>query len=228
MKYFVVLFRILIAGLTIWLGVSILYPHHNFRVESFEYSLRTILHLNWLIIPFASRLLIGLLFCIAFLLLFYWKKIKWIKYFTPLALSIPFIINPVFPKNFKDLNQEKNTFIHGEIEVVIKNDDKTIVALLTPSCRYCINAGKKLVAAKKTSKNFPSILLAGVTEEGVKELKGLLNYDFEYVLLGIDLFLELSEYQFPKIHVIENQKLKKVYDGHSLNYYVLNQLSKKD
>ena len=228
MKYILIILRILLASFIIWLASSILYPYKTFKVESFEYSLRTILHLNWLIIPFVSRILIGLLFCIAFLLLFYWKKIKWVRFLAPLSLVIPFIINPVFTKNFKDLTQEKNTFIHQEIEVAIKNNDKTIVALLTPSCRYCINAGKKLVAAKKTSKNFPPIILAGVTEEGVKELKEILDYDFEYILLGKDLFLELSEYQFPKIHLIENQKLAKVYDGHSLNYYVLNQLSKKN
>lgn len=228
MKDIIIILRILLAGIFIWFGVKLLFPHNTFRIENFEYQLRGFLHLNWLAIPFLSRILIGLLFCTAFLLTFYWKKIKWLKYFTPLALIIPFIINPVFPKNLKDLTQEKNVIVHEDLKVAVRNNDKTIIALLTPSCRYCINAGKKLVAAKNSSKNFPQIILAGVTEEGVKELIEILDYEFEYILLGKDLFLELSEYQFPKIHLIENQKLMKVYDGYSLNYYVLNHLSKKD
>lgn len=226
MKYFFIIARFFLAVLFISIGISVLYPHNAFKIFIFENSIREIFKLGWLVIPFVSRLLIGLLFIASFLLLFYWKKIKWVRFLAPLVIIIPFITHPVSQKRLNYTTEIIDENIHEKLKEVIKKDEKLIVAYLTSSCKYCIIAGKKLVTAKKTSNKMPPILLAAATMKGVEELQEILDYEFDYILLGQDLFLELSDYQFPKIHLVENQKIKRKYGFGTFNYGVLHYLSK--
>lgn len=222
----IVTFRLLLAGALVYTGVKVLYPHIFFRIEKLEYFIIKLLPISWLVIPFISRFLIGLFFVISFLMALYWPRVSWLKYLSPLMLVIPFIINPVLPKDFKDEVAEVNENIHHELADFATSEERVLVAYLSANCLYCYNAAQKLYAAKLSSKHFPEVKVIGVTES-INLLFEKTGTDFNYTLIDKDLFLQLTDYQYPKIHLVENGVIKKKYNGYTLNYRVMHNLSQK-
>lgn len=226
MKNFILILRFFLVLSLIWFAVSLLYPHHLFKIEKFEYFIREFLNISWLLVPFVARILIGLLFVISFLLFFYWKKTWWVIFLAPIMIGIPFILNPILLKNFERVSVASSLFLPDKLIEFANDEDEVLLAYLSASCLYCHNAAKKLFVAQQTSKYFPKVKVVGVSEE-IEKLFSKTNTQFEYVLISKDEFLELTNYQYPKVHFIKNGKIERVYDGYSLNYKALHDFSKK-
>jgi thioredoxin-related protein len=181
---------------------------------------------NWLFIPILARLIVSLFFIAAFMFLFYWPRIKWIKFLAPLTIIIPFLINPVLPKDFKDVVEIVAQPVHEDISEFSPMADRYLLAYFSAGCLYCRNAAKKLYVASKTAENFPEILVIS-TSESIQDLFDITQTNFQYTLIDKEIFSELTEYQYPKIHLVENGVVVKKYNGYTFNYRVLNDLSKK-
>lgn len=220
----IVIFRLLLASVLVFAGVKVLYPHIFFRIEKLEYFIIKLFPISWLAVAFVSRFFIGLFFVAAFLLAMYWPKVTWMKYLSPLMLVIPFIINPVLPEDFKDEVVEVNEEIHHELTDFAGSEDRVLVAYLSANCLYCYNAAQKLYAAKLGSEYFPEVKVIGVTES-INLLYEKTDTEFPYTLIDKDLFLQLTDYQYPKVHLVENGVVKKKYNGYTFNYRVLYNLS---
>jgi thioredoxin-related protein len=223
----IIIVRIIAAVILSYIGYTFLYPHFLFPIEKFEYRLRLFSGFNWLMIPFIARLIVSLFFIMAFLLLFYWPKIKWVRFLAPLTVAIPFLINPVLPKDFKDEVPVLSENVNENFAELVQTSDRYLIAYLSAGCLYCRNAAKKIYVASLTSKTFPEVLVVS-TSESIEELFAKTDTRFPYTLIDKDLFSELTEYQYPKIHLIENGKVVKKYNGYTFNYRVLANLSKKN
>lgn len=218
MKTFI---RILLAAIFIYIGLSFLLPHNAYPIEHFEQFLSTFLPFNWKFLAVFSRVLVGLFFIIAFLLLFYWEKIKWMKYVSILMLSIPFIINPVFPDSFKDVSPE----YYEDIAFNVENPNiETVLVYVSPNCLHCKEALIKLDRAKKNSANFSNVRVISYNYK-------IQNYMDEKELnlpldsISPELFLKITKGSFPKFQFVKNSKILKKWSSSEFNYAVLDNLS---
>jgi len=217
-----ILFRIICSSLLIFFGVKLLIPYELYPIEHFEFKLLQIFPFNWKMVSIFSRLIIGSLFAIAFLLLFYWKKIKWIKFLSLLMFPIPFIINPVFPNDYKDnkIDIKENPIFNSNF---ISNDKIQIYA--SSKCLHCKEAIKKLQVAKELSVDFPEIIIISYNSK----LSGFLKEnEIEIPLdtISTRLFIEITGGVFPIFELIKNEKVIKKWNNTDFNYAVLDNLSK--
>lgn len=217
-----IIVRILLASLFVYAGLKFLLPHNAYPIEHFEQTLINFFPFSWKLIAIFSRILVGLLFVIAFLLLLHWGKIKWMKYFSVLMISIPFIINPVFLENFKDNTQE---YIEDMSFTIQESAIETVLIYVSPNCLHCKEALIKLKTAKKKSSNFPEIIVISYNLK-IQEFMNEENINLKLETIPADLFLAVTKGTFPTFELVKDYKILKKWSNPQFNYAVLDNLSK--
>lgn len=216
-----IVLRVLLAALCIFLGLKFLLPHNAYPIEHFEQFLASFLPFSWKVLSVLSRILVGLFFIMAFLFLFYWEKIKWTKYLSIFMISIPFIINPVFPENFKDNTPEYDENLSFELE---NSSDETLLIYVSPKCLHCKEALIKLDKANKKSTKFKEVIVISYNNK-IQEFLNKNQLDLSLQIISAKLFVEMTKGSFPKFQFVKNNKISKKWSNASFNYAVLDNLS---
>lgn len=214
---------LIIGSLLIFGAFKLMLPWHEFPFEHFEYKVAEFLPFNWKIVSIVSRLLIGLILVIACYLILYNKKIKWLKYLSILSISIPFILNPVFPEDLVDRSKTFSEDMPFELASLSKNET-VLLAFFTNSCKYCREASLKLKTVQNKNKDFIKIIVVSD------------NYDLEAyfnendINLPIDTtsfgnLLKVTHGAFPRFQLVENGKIIKNWGNSKFKYGVLDDLS---
>lgn len=216
------LFKIVVAGLLIFFGVKLLVPFHLYPIEHFEYKLLSLFPFTWGFVAIFSRLFIGFLFALAFILIFHSKKHDWLKYASLVCFIIPFTINTVFPSQLK----ENQAFIEENLsnKINIETTDTVLLAYLSYNCLHCKEGALKLKAAQQNSTKFPKIIAVSYNNK-IDTFFRENQIDFELVVIEAKAFAEITEGSFPKYQLVQNQTIIKKWDPIQFNYGVMDQLS---
>lgn len=217
-----IIIRIIIAALFSYVGLKFLLPHYLYPIEHFEQWLVEFLPFSWKVTSILARVIVGLFFVIAFFLLFYWEKIKWMKYVSVLMIFIPFIINPVFPENFKDLTKEYNENAAFEIQ---NPEKETILVYVSAKCSHCKEAMIELDIAKKKSEKFSEVKVISYNSK-IQEFINDEELDLQLDTIPTKLFLKITKGSFPKFQLVKENKILKKWSNNEFNYAVLDNLSK--
>ncbi|MEX0813933.1 MAG: hypothetical protein WD048_17065 [Chitinophagales bacterium] len=156
-------------------------------------------------------------------------KWKWVKFpVVIILLSIPFVINPVYPQDFRDETSGLNEALEEKLFSENFNSNSFLLAVFSPGCKHCQRVGRAISVEKKTGDNFPEVKIAfGGKKEYSEEFLAQSNVsNLDYLNIEDKLFFELSGGRFPMILFVENDTIKKKWDGRTFNYFVLNELSK--
>ncbi len=212
------------SGLLIFIGLKLLLPFKDYPMAHVEQFLIQIIHFNWKTIAIVARVLVGFLFVLAFLLLFYWKKTKWTKYVAILMIAIPFIVNAVFPSQFKVQNNISNETL---IYLPTKNtQEKTLFIYVSNNCIHCKEALKRIYIAKNISNNFPEVHVVSYNTK----IQSFMNEN--HINLSLDSisatqFMEITQGSFPKFELVKNNTIINKWHPTEFNYAVLDELSKE-
>lgn len=217
MKQFISVF---VASLLFFVAYKLQLPYEDYNIEHFEQFIVNYLPFGWIFSAIFSRIFIGLILVIAFYLLFRFFLKSWLKYFFIFILSIPFIINPIFIENFS-----LNLNITNTENSIIETKQKQILVFASPNCHHCKETILKLDVAKKKSEKFPTIKVISYNLEIEKIIKEE-KINFEIVVISAKKFMEITKGVFPKIQIIENNKVLKKLSNNELNYAELDDLSK--
>lgn len=185
--------------------------------------------------------LLGLIALILFAALIVWMLIKpcstdikvwWIKYPIGIAVvSLPFILNAIFPDDLKDVAEYEEEPFKLEVINSIELDSLTqkgvLVGFFSTNCPYCLNAARKIKISQKRWSGFPPFYICFLGQKGASEyFLGMAHADFPFQPLDREQYYQLSDGRFPKFAWVENGMVKKRWDGRTFNYYTLNKLSK--
>lgn len=215
--------RILLSALLIFLGIKLLVPYHAYPIENFEYWILNIFPVSWKVVAILSRLLVGVLFIAAFLLLFYYPKIKWVAYLSVLMLAIPFVVNTIYPEQLVNHSIQISEELSFPLD--LKTDQPVLLAYLSYNCFHCKEAAIKLKTAQKINKNFPKVIAVTYNEKlDSFFIKNSIGFPIE--IISSDDFLKITEGSYPKFELVQNGKIITKYDPYQLNYGVMDDLSK--
>lgn len=214
--------RILLAALLIFFGIKLLVPYYAYPIEHFEYQLLHILPISWKVVAVLSRILIGLMFVAAFLLLFYYPKIKWIKYVSLATLSIPFIVNTVYPEQLTDKAAPISEALSFPLS--FETNEPLLLAYLSYNCHHCKEAAIKLKHAQIINSKFPKVIAVTYNNK-LDSFFIEKQIDFPIEMITPEDFIEITESSFPKFQLIKNNKIIGKWDPYELNYAVMDKLS---
>ena len=218
-------FEIFIAIILFLICFKFMLPWQEFPFEHYEYQVANYLPFNWKVISIISRMILGIVLVFATFLILRNKKVKFLKYFAIISISIPFILNPVFPKDLVD-DSSKPSEIQENLAFKSNYDlnKKTVLLYASPQCSYCKEAAFRLNEAKKRNKDFPEVLVVSYNRKLSKLFK---EQKIELPIDSIDtgLFMKITEGSFPKFQLVENNELVRKWKPEGFNYAVLDNLS---
>lgn len=156
-------------------------------------------------------------------------KFGWAKYLLCIiCLSLPFILNPVFPEDFSDQSipiEPKVSLAQLELNSDLTKEERILIAFFSTSCPHCIKAAKKISIAQKKSDTFPAVQVYFLgSEEGVAYFFEESNTNFNYSIHNPEDIIPLSGPSLPAFILFENGLGTMRYSGRTLNFFALNQL----
>lgn len=218
-----IIIKIIISIILVFFGVKLLLPYHLYPIENFEYKLVSFLPISWKTVAILSRIIVGIMFSIAFLLVFDLYKLKWAKYVAIILLFIPFAINSVFIENFVDSSIQVNKKLAFELKNL--EEGNNILIYSSNNCHHCKETIKKLKVASQKNKYFPNVIVIGYNTEISNFLK---ENDIAFKLDSISAkqFMEQTKGSFPVLQMVKNKTIIKKWSNYDFNYAVLDKLEK--
>ena len=215
--------KFLFSFFLIFIGIKLLLPYHLYPIEHFECSLINIFPISWKFVAILSRLIVGSLFSIAFLLIFDFYKLKWAKYFTFLLLFSPFVINAVFLENLQDNSISINEKLPFALNYLEKGNN--ILVYVSPKCSHCKEIIRKLDVVTKNNPNFPNIVIISYNTK-INDFLVSNDYEFELDIITAKEFLEQTKGSFPKFQMVKEHKILNKWTNYEFNYAVLDNLKR--
>ena len=154
-------------------------------------------------------------------------KPQWIKHIIwPPLLVLPFILNPVYPSGFSDQAQKSNEpFDFEKIDSVTAKklrDKNLLLAFFSPNCKFCKQAAQRMTISSLQNPNFPKVfILFTGNENGVQYFKLKSHDPFDYSIIDSKEFWKMSGPRLPSFAWIENDTIRKRWDGYTFNYYTV-------
>lgn len=185
---------------------------------------------------FNTNLYISLLFAIgsvlvSILLIKYGSardiKFKWMKYVLGVSLfSLPFILNPVYPADLMNQSAEvENTFdlsAFNGLPEEYRAKERALLTLYSTNCPYCLNAMQRLAISKKQSTEYIPVFIGFIgSEEGIDNFFSIGRCEFDYSILEVEQFYQLSGSTYPTFILLENGKATSRWNGMTFNYHTL-------
>lgn len=211
--------KLFLFSVLVFLGIKFLLPYEDYPIEHFEQFLYKLGVFNWKSVAILSRILVGLIFVLAFFIVLKNLKYKKLHYISFIAVIIPFIINPVLLEHFSDKVEPTNI----ELPYVLESNEKQLVIYLSSDCYHCKEALIKLNVASKKNK-LPLKIVAISYNNEIKNYLLENNMDFEFQVINAKVFTEETALSFPKFALIDNNKIIKKWTNPEFNYAVLDEL----
>jgi thiol-disulfide isomerase/thioredoxin len=135
-----------------------------------------------------------------------------------IVITFLFIKNPLFPEEFLNLSEIYPSDKTEHITKINKNKYQ-IIAFFSTACPYCEKASKKLKILQRKNPNFSNTKIYFIgTENGVKTFFNETNTLFNYEIINIKTFIDITNGSYPKFVVIKDSIPKLILDGRSFNY----------
>ena len=154
--------------------------------------------------------------------------LRWVKYTIMLGLlPWPFILNPVYPQDFRDNQAEVKKPLETEFLSDSIEPRTFLMVFFTPGCRHCQRVAKKISIAEKRSIHFPATIAVFPGEpEHVQYFMKRSNTNLNHVIIAAEEFARLSNGVYPTLLLVDDDNIKKIWNGRTFNYAVVNNLSK--
>ena len=182
-----------------------------------------------------NKLISSLIYLVCFTSIFYLIKFPsntdikfaWLKYAVVLiALSLPFIFNPVWPENFRDGSQKVQEEL-SPLQAQIGDAGVSLIAFFSPSCLYCERAARKIAVAQHRSVEFPPIFVCFSGDDTqADEFFEQTNTRFAYKAFSPEVFYKMAPTSLPGFGLLTDGVLTKRWDAKSFNFQTLRQLER--
>lgn len=217
-KHFI---KIAISILLFFIGIKLLLPFKDYPIEHFENLLVSFLPISWQASAIISRILVGFLFCIAFLLIFDIHKLRWAKYGAIVIVFLPFVINAVFLENFIDNTVVINKDLNFDLKSL--KEGNNLILFASYNCSHCKESIKKLDVAINKNIDFPNLVVVSYNRKIDKFLKEN-KFQISVDSISPKQFIEITGGTFPVFKMVKDGKIVAEWSNHDFNYAVLDNL----
>ncbi len=161
------------------------------------------------------------------------KKYAFIKFLPFILIVLPFILNPVYPCDFKadySIDPEGSAQfdkLKANFPAYTANDTNTVYAFFSVTCPYCKLAARKLYVSQARYPNFPKVkVVFWGEEESIQHYMKITDTHFPYLKIEDASFPDYAGGSYPRFKYVKNNTLAASWIGNGLNFGVFDDLSK--